>query len=269
MYRLWLGALAGEFFGSQARTTIAHLPAIRLASLPLAVPSINEQNRLVAVLGTQMAAANRARAAAEAQLEATRAVATAYIQQSFDVGGRQGVPLDDCLEEVSSGVGSDWARFRVVGATRAGIAPAKENLGKRPERYKLVAPGTIFYNPMRILLGSIAMIDQGEEAGITSPDYVVFKTREGILNARWLYHWLRSKGGEVFIRSLTRGAVRERMLFRRLVRAEIELPSWSAQIGAAEKMRDVRRLEEMVQQHLFLINALPAALLHRAFSGEI
>lgn len=52
--------------------------------------------------------------------------------------------LGDCLEEVARGVGSSWARYRVVGATRAGIAPAKEPVGKNPERYKLVEPGTIF-----------------------------------------------------------------------------------------------------------------------------
>jgi type I restriction enzyme S subunit len=243
------------------------LDSLRNAMIPL--PPFHEQQRIAAILNEQMAAVERARAAAEAQLEAAKALPAAYIQHSFAVGGRQRISLEDCLEEVSGGVGSDWSSFRLVGATRSGIAPAKENLGKRPERYKVVAPGTIFYNPMRILLGSIAMIDEGEEAGITSPDYVVFKTREGRLSARWFYHWLRSKSGEVLIRSLARGAVRERMLFRRLVRGEIELPPWNAQTEAAERMRDARHLEEMIQQHLSPINTLPAALLRRAFSGQL
>jgi len=70
------------------------------------------------------------------------------------------------------------------------LAPAKEPVGKDPTRYKLVEPGTIFYNPMRILLGSVAMIDEGDAPGITSPDYVVFTTRPGTLHPRWFYYWL-------------------------------------------------------------------------------
>jgi len=116
----------------------------------------------------------------------------------------------------------------MVGATRGGLAPAKEGIGKNPERYKLVEPGTIFYNPMRILLGSIALLDEGHPPGITSPDYVAFRTRSGMVHPRWFYYWLRSEDGEAFIRTLARGAVRERMLFRRLAEAEIEMPAYDS-----------------------------------------
>jgi len=76
-----------------------------------------------------------------------------------------------------------------------GVGAGQKGVGKTPERYKLVEPGTIFYNPMRILLGSIALLDQGQEPGITSPDYVVFKTQPGLIHPRWLYYWLRSEEG--------------------------------------------------------------------------
>jgi type I restriction enzyme S subunit len=87
------------------------------------------------------------------------------------------IPLSDALVEVASGVGPAWSQHRVLGATRDGLALAKEPVGKAPERYKLVEPGTIFYNPMHIMIGSIAMLDDGEEPGITSPDYVVVRPR--------------------------------------------------------------------------------------------
>jgi hypothetical protein len=32
---------------------------------------------------------------------------------------------------------------------------------------------------MRIMIGSIAMVDDGDATGITGPDYVVLKGREG------------------------------------------------------------------------------------------
>lgn len=174
-----------------------------------------------------------------------------------------------CINEVTKGIGESWSDFPVLGATRAGLAPAKEGVGKCPQRYKPVTTGTIFYNPMRILLGSIAMIDEDNDEGITSPDYVVFRCKEGILHPRWFYNWLRSPYGEDFIKSMSRGAVRERMLFKRLAAAEISIPSWQAQIAAAEKLRAVAMFRKKVSFQLESINKLPAALLRRAFTGKL
>jgi type I restriction enzyme, S subunit len=77
--------------------------------------------------------------------------------------------LGDVLIEVKTGIGKDWAKYPVMGATRDGLALAKEPPGKKPQRYKPVFPGTVFYNPMRILIGSIAFVDDDDPAGITSP----------------------------------------------------------------------------------------------------
>ncbi len=76
---------------------------------------------------------------------------SAYLRQSLSGSTCKPRALSEALVEVSAGVGSSWNSYRVIGVTRAGLALAKEKVGKRPERYKLVMPGTIFYNPMRIL----------------------------------------------------------------------------------------------------------------------
>ncbi len=175
--------------------------------------------------------------------------------------------LTDCLEEVTHGVGPSWHRLRLVGATREGLAPAREGVGKSPERYKLVEPGTIFYNPMRILLGSIALLDEGQEPGITSPDYVVFRTRPGLIHPRWFYYWLRSEDGATFIRSLARGAVRERMLFRRLASAEIEVPPFESQVKFAGAVEYVERARAAAEAEVHAAQSLPAAFLRSVFAS--
>lgn len=179
----------------------------------------------------------------------------------------QRVQLDQCLEEVTKGVGPSWHKYRLIGATRSGLAAAKEGVGKNPQRYKLVEPGTIFYNPMRILLGSIAFLDEGKDPGITSPDYVVFKGKPGVLHSRWFYYWLRSDDGAAFIKTLTRGAVRERMLFRRLATAEIDLPSYDAQLRFAQQMPAIERARAAAEAQLEAAKALPAAYLRAVFDS--
>ena len=48
------------------------------------VPPLPEQKRIAAILGEQMAAVERARAAAEAQLAAARELPAAYLRQVFE-----------------------------------------------------------------------------------------------------------------------------------------------------------------------------------------
>ncbi len=259
-----------RYFRQTAGAAIQNVASVSvLKEIPIPLPPLPEQRRIAAILTDQLAAVERARAAAEEQVELLAKLVESYLRHSFSAASVRRIKLSQCLHEVSHGVGSSWGDYRIVGATRAGIAPAKEKVGKRPERYKLVDAGTIFYNPMRILIGSIAMIDEGDEPGITSPDYVVFKTQGGILHPRWFYYWLRSSYGEAFIKTLARGAVRERMLFRRLSAAEVDIPDWEIQVKAAQKLRMVVQAKEPLAQQIDAINALPAALLRRAFAGEL
>ena len=266
---LYLMTLLYHFQKSAMGATVPGLSRGDLESLKIPLPPLADQHRIATLVGEQMTVVEKSRLAAEARLEAAMALPAAFATDSLNHGQTRRIPLSECLIEVKNGVGSDWEKYPVLGATRQGIAPAKETVGKTPERYKVVDPVTVFYNPMRILLGSIAMVDEGDETGITSPDYVVVKGKLGILDTRWFYYWFRSAQGAHLIDSLTRGAVRERILFNRLAAGEIELPDWEVQLCASERMMQIRPIVESISNELETINALPAALLRRAFSGEV
>ena len=145
------------------------------------------------------------------------------------------------------------------------LAPAKEPPGKKPERYKPVFPGTVFYNPMRILIGSIALVDDVDTPGITSPDYVALQGKKGVVDSRWFYSWLRSPLGEQCILSLARGAVRERMLFNRLAEGAIELPNFTIQEKASAALAALRPMRQAIESKINDINLLPQKILARAF----
>ena len=177
--------------------------------------------------------------------------------------------LGDVLDEVKKGIGQSWKNYPVLGATRGGLAPAREQPGKQAPKYKPVFPGsTVFYNPMRILIGSIAFVDEDDTPGITSPDYVVLQGKEGMVDSRWFYHWLRSPLGEQCILSLARGAVRERMLFNRLAEGAIDLPSFEEQEKASLALKELRPLQRAIEQQLREINLLPQKILAQAFENK-
>lgn len=83
MYVLWLGALRGEFTDDHAKTTIAHLPAVRLATLRVALPRVGEQRRIAARIRERMAAIELTRVLLRSELEAIEAVPAALLRRMF------------------------------------------------------------------------------------------------------------------------------------------------------------------------------------------
>lgn len=256
-----------EHFASGANESMCNIAQGVITSIPIVLPDIEEQRHIASDLKFQLFAVAEAREAAKNQIKELTNLAHAIIRESLHHPDTETHLLGAVLDEVKRGVGASWADYPVLGATRSGLAPAREPVGKNPERYKPVFTGTVFYNPMRILIGSIAMVDEHDTPGITSPDYVVLRGRAGLVDSRWFYYWLRSPEGERCIASLARGAVRERMLFNRLAEGEITLPPYAVQVAASQALADIRPLKTKVEAQLRDIELLPSRLLAQAFDS--
>ena len=236
-----------------------------LAAIELLVPRKDEQALVVQQAQNVLIEAAGARKAAQKQHSELQALANSLMADSVLKTRCRPTRLEHALCEVKDGIGIEWTKFPVLGATRAGLAPARERPGKHAERYKQVTAGTVFYNPMRILIGSIAFVDDDDEPGITSPDYVVLKGKPGVVDSRWFYYWLRSPLGERCIQSLARGAVRERMLFNRLAEGEIELPAYDTQVKASRALAQIKPMRAAIKKQIAELELLPQKLLARAF----
>lgn len=238
------------------------LDSIDVLDIPL-----HKQRDIAARLKAQLAEVETARQAAEAQLREVTKLADAIIFDSLRNHAAKPHSLGDVLDEVRQGIGATWADYPVLGATRDGLAPAKEKPGKQAPKYKPAFPGTVFYNPMRILIGSIAYVDDDDTPGITSPDYVALQGKPGQVDSRWFYYWLRSPLGAQCINSLARGAVRERMLFNRLAEGEIELPDFTIQEKASLALKALKPLRQAIENKLAEIDLLPQKILAQAFEN--
>ncbi len=83
VYRMWLSALDGELTGDQGQSTIAHLPAVRLAELRVSLPPIDEQRRIAAELRERLATIDAMTRAIDAQLDAIDALPAALLRRAF------------------------------------------------------------------------------------------------------------------------------------------------------------------------------------------
>ncbi|MFL1463979.1 restriction endonuclease subunit S [Roseococcus sp. DSY-14] len=258
-----------EYFLARAKKTtgIATINQQVLGAFPLISPPLDEQRRIAEHLKSQMNEFEAARHAAETQATEVSRLANALIYESIRTGRSERRSLGEVLQEVKSGIGERWVDYPVLGATRDGLAPAKESPGKHAPKYKPIFPGTVFYNPMRILIGSIAFVDDDDTAGITSPDYVALQGKAETVDSRWFYYWLRSPLGAACINSLARGAVRERMLFNRLAEGEIELPALAEQQRASAALKELKPLKRVLEGRLSEIELLPPKILSQAFEN--
>ena len=257
-----------HFHKKAVGATVPGLSRGDLEALIIPLPPLLKQRQIATHLKFQLAEVSKARQAAETQLGEIKKLADAVIADSIGRGSTTMPFLGDVLSEVKQGIGKKWADYPVLGATRCGLAPAKEPPGKNPERYKPVFPGTVFYNPMRILIGSIAFVDDDDAPGITSPDYVALRGKDGLVDSRWFYCWLRSPLGEQCILSLARGAVRERMLFNRLAEGKIELPSFPLQRKASAALAALKPMPLAMERTLSDLNLLPQKILAQAFGMQ-
>ncbi|MEW6589662.1 MAG: restriction endonuclease subunit S [Pseudomonadota bacterium] len=255
-------------WASQAGGTRQALTKQMIEEFKIPWRPIGEQRQIAVRLKAQLAEVETARQAAEDQLREVGNLAAAIISDSVHNHRSKQHSLGDVLDEVKQGIGQTWADYPVLGATRDGLAPAREQPGKHAPKYKPVFPGTVFYNPMRILIGSIAYVDEDDTPGITSPDYVALQGKPGKVDSRWFYYWLRSPLGAQCITSLARGAVRERMLFNRLADGEIELPDFSTQEKASLALKELKPLRRTIENKLAEINLLPQKILAQAFEQE-
>jgi len=84
MFRLWSGVQGNEIVSANAKTTIAHIPAVRLKKLVIALPPLSEQKRIVNRLNDKIASAERLRVGLEMQLHEINALPAALLRRAFN-----------------------------------------------------------------------------------------------------------------------------------------------------------------------------------------
>ncbi len=128
--------------------------------------------------------------------------------------------------------------------------------------YKVISKGDFAYNPSRINVGSLARLDDYEEA-VLSPMYVAFRSNKNI-DSDYLYHWLDTAEANGKIRSCASGSVRESVDFKSFSSIKIKIPKLDEQkaivkiLNASEKELLIleKKLSILKEQKRYLLNNL-------------
>jgi len=275
--------------GSGATFTEVSKTAVELFEIP--VPPLSEQQRIAAILNEQMAVVERARAAAEARLEAAKVLPAAYLRAVFNSPEAQRWPrrqlreisLDKLIGLVRSNQQQNVSglyrylkmdNISTEGRLNLNSVSRIDATDDEATRYRL-RKGDFLFNTRNSfeLVGKTAVFDLDEEEWLFNNNIMRIRFTENIIPyfVLWAFHSDEVKQQLEAFKSNTTSVCA--IYDRQLSAVRIPLPELSEQRRVTAMLNDKMAMAEgtrkVLEEQLDTINKLPAALLRRAFSGEL
>ena len=272
--------------------TIQGLTRDYVDNLVIPLPPLAEQKRIAAVLREQMAAVDKARAAAQARLEAVRALPAALLRQVFPQPGQplpdgwRWVRLVELIAEAQAGFASGERDSDGVIQLRMNNVDTRGNLvwdevlrvpvdAATLDKYRLISGDVMFNNTNSTeLVGKSALFEGYDEPVVFSNHFTRIRPKPSVLLPEFLAAWLNQQWlMGVFANICNRWIGQSAVKSDKLLQLAIPLPPLAEQKRIAavlrEQMAAVEKARAAAEAELEAINALPAALLRRAFAGEL
>jgi type I restriction enzyme S subunit len=259
-----------------------------LEKLAIPLPPFVEQRRIAGALREQMAAVEKARTSAQARLEAVKALPAAFLRQIFPQPDQ---PLPDGWRWVNLGKVCErktgirdpriepdtvfqYVDITSVNNTQKCITKARPIIGKdAPSRArKVIRVNDVIVATTRPNLNAVAQVPLELDDQICSTGFCVLRSGMEIL-PDYLFAFVRHESFIEALTDLVKGALYPAVNDGHVMAQPIPLPPLVAQrrLAAAlrEQMTAVEKTRAAVEEELNTINAMPAALLRRAFNGEL
>ena len=143
----------------------------------------------------------------------------------------------------------------------------KEVASKDTSNYKIVKKGNFAYNPSRINVGSLGLLEE-YEIGILSPMYVIFECLKG-LDKQYLNYWLNTHNFTGNLSKFLSGSVRDSLAFNDMKLMKIKLPSLPEQQKIAEVLSLADDEINLLKTELEELNLQKKALMQKLLTGEV
>jgi type I restriction enzyme S subunit len=258
---------------------------VREQTIPL--PPLAEQKRIAGILKEQMAAVERARASAEAQLQAAEHLPAAYLRAVFDNGQskswtkRKFAEVCNLLPAKSIATSGDVEVNAVTTAclTESGFHPSgvkRARMWSQDAAECVIGAGEILIARSNTpeLVGRVAMY-LGEPKGVVASDLTIRIQPKKEIEASFLTAYLSSLYLNGYWKERAGGAsgTMKKITRTQIENEQIPVPPLADQRRIAaqlsSQMASAERLRQTLADQLDAINKLPAALLRRAFNGEL
>jgi type I restriction enzyme S subunit len=261
-------------------------------NLIVPLPPLPEQKRIVAILNEQMASVEKARAAAEAQLQAAKTLPAAYLREVFDSPEAQKwerKKLGEVLLNIETGKSmscderpakeDEWGILKVSAVSWGKFKPEQNKVIPRTftplSKYEVHSGDLIISRAnTKELVGAIVLVGETRSHLMLSDKTLRLVTNTNVEKA-YIEIALREKIAREYIESIATGTSdsMRNISQENIKKIPVFLPSKSKQISIINhlnlKQSATENLCRALQDQLNTIKQLPAALLRQAFNGEL
>ncbi len=268
--------------------TVPKLNQGTLREIPVPVPSLAEQQRIVAILDQAFEAIFKARANAEANLKNARALFDSHLQSVFTQRGEGWTekPLAELCEpnrlitygviklgdEVLDGTpclrtsNVRWLHIETEGMKR--IAPALSSEYSRT----ILKGGEVLVN-VRGTLGGVAVASREMAGWNVSREVAVVPVDPLRVNSAFLSYLIGSGVSQQWLGGVKKGAAYVGINIEDLRLLPVSAPTLEKQTEIVQHLAllqaETNRLESLYRQKLEALDELKQSLLHQAFSGQL
>lgn len=134
--------------------------------------------------------------------------------------------------------------------------------------YKIVKKGQFGFNPSRVNVGSIAMLEKDIE-GALSPMYVIFETVDDKILPKYMKQFIKSSWFNGHVRCLTQGSVRDSLSFDALEQIKIFAPSIGEQKRIADTLSDIDQEITLLENKRDALKKQKKGLMQKLLTGKI
>jgi type I restriction enzyme, S subunit len=260
-----------------------------LFQLEIPLPSLAEQKRIAATLDERIVAVEKARVAAASQLEAAKALPAAYLRQVFPTEGRELPPgwrwaklAEVCDSQILNKDPRAVPEAKIIYVDISSIdnknkkiIAAKELVGKdAPSRARqVIKEKDVIVSTTRPGLNAVAIIPSELDGQVCSTGFCVLRAISDVLTPELLFYLVQSSHFVYSLQDLVKGALYPAVTDNQVKERSMPIPPLPEQkcITAIldEQMASAECLRSGLEKQLHEINAVPGALLRRAFRGDL
>ena len=267
--------------------TFKELSGGKLKEVPITFPSLDEQQRIVAILDVAFAGIATAKANAENNLQHARAIFESYLQSIFERGKWQYEALSVLCETFADG---DWIESKDQSANGVRLVQTG-NVGRgvfkdRGHKARYISDATfqrlkcteIFAGDCLVSrlpdpVGRSCLIPETGKRMITAVDCTIVRFNQELVEPKFFIYYSQSQDYLKAVDSATTGTTRNRISRSNLGQVHIPVPSRPDQNRIVCELdalaNETQRLESLYQRKLAALDALKQSLLHQAFSGQL
>ena len=260
-----------------------------LNSIPVPLPPLPEQKRIVAILDKAFEGINQAVSNAEKNLTNARELFESYLNNVFTQKGDgwEERPLEDITEKITKGSSPKWQGVNYV--DQPGILfITSENVGTNKMNYKkmkfvedvfnkkdsksILKKGDVLTNIVGASIGRTSVFDRDDVANINQAVCLIRCDNKLLIN-KYLAYLLNSQFFKKILHDNEINNARANLSLGFFRSLEIPVPNLNEQKGIIERIDtlsvETNYLETIYQQKLNNLQELKQSILQKAFSGEL